>query len=181
MPHGVRMKLLKYISIFIIFITFNTSSNEVEMPQSIVAKFLSSMKDKNYNQASEYITDSDLAWLIASSKPLLNNPVFLEMHGLENLGQSEINEFNQSDIFELWSYIAWESRDKGFGSYDQKNILGYVKESENIAHVVTRGIVNKENDAEVYTLELIKNKWRLKLPRIIKGSVSVFERSFAGN
>lgn|GEM_PF-6147626 len=172
------MKLLKYVLISIVFFSFHSFSKESEIPQNVVAKFLSNMKNKNYYQASGYITDSDLTWLTKSTKPLLNNQEFLEMHGLENFNKDEIEEFNKNDIFELWSYIVWEFRDKNFGSYDPKNILGSIKENENIAHVIVRDITNQEHEAVVYTLELEKQKWRLKLPRIIKASLTIFQKSF---
>ncbi|WP_421974561.1 hypothetical protein [Pseudoalteromonas sp. SSM20] len=148
------------------------------MPQKTVSKFLSSMKDKNYKKASEYISKSDLTWLAQSTIPLLNNSEFLDMYGLEKLTESDIKELNHSDIFELWSYIAWESRDKNFGNYVPENVLGTVKENSNIAHVVVRDIASSEHEAEVYSLELVTQSWQLKLPRIIRGTLSVYEKSF---
>lgn len=173
--------MLKHISILIIFLSFNVMGNELEMPQSIVSKFLSNMKDKNYEKASEYISKSDLSWLAQSTEPLLSNSEFLEMYGLEKLTENDIKELNHGDIFELWSYIAWESRDKNFGSFVPDNVLGTVKENGNIAHVVVRDIANPEHEAVVYSLELVAKSWQLKLPRIIKGSLTIYEKSFLNN
>lgn len=173
--------MLKRSLILLAFLSFNAMGNEHKIPENVVAKFLVNMKDKNYIKASEYISKSDLIWLSQSTVPLLSNPEFLDMYGLKNLTQSDIKELDHSDIFELWSYIAWESRDKNFGSYVPENIIGSVKESNNVAHVVVRDITNQEHEAVVYSLELVTNRWQLKLPRIIKGSLVVFEKHFSAS
>ncbi|KAF7786128.1 hypothetical protein PRUB_a0597 [Pseudoalteromonas rubra] len=168
--------MLRYVLLIWLCMSFNAVSNEIDEPEIVVANFLSQMKVKDYIEASKYISDTELNWLFQVSVPLLRNPEFLGIYDLEALSQSEVKALGKSGVFELWSLLAWDARDKSFGSYQPQNILGTVREGSASAYVVVRDITHPHHEAMVYTLVLESNVWRIMLPRIIKGSVTLYER-----
>ncbi|KNC68984.1 hypothetical protein AC626_01765 [Pseudoalteromonas rubra] len=75
-----------------------------------------------------------------------------------------------------FALLVWDARDWSFGSYQAQIILGAVQEGSASAYVVVRDIIHPHHEAMVYTLVLESNVWRLMLPRIIKGSLTLYER-----
>ncbi len=142
----------------------------------VTGSFLSEMKNKAYFNASKYVSQEELSWLKGSTVQLLKDDKFLDSFELDKLSDKEINELTELESFALWSMLVWERRDKRFGSYQPANILGEVSESEMVSHVVVRDIVNPIHEAVVYTLINENGAWKIKLPRIVRGTVEIYQR-----
>ncbi|SFC11837.1 hypothetical protein [Pseudoalteromonas denitrificans] len=172
------MNPLKLSFLILLLNSLNVMAKTIESPADIVDKFLSEMKVKNYYEAAEYVAKSELLWLKEATKPLLYKKSFYEDFELEPLGEKDIKEILENDAFEFWSQLTWETRGKNFGLYEPENILGFIKEKEDIAHVVVRDLIYEERDPVVYTLVLESKQWRVKLPRIFKGTVYIYNETY---
>lgn len=168
----------KNLLFIFLFLSTPLFAKEANSPINTVSSFLESMKSKNYSTASTFILKAELKWLKQSTLPLLKNKEFIESYGIPSLDNNEISSLTDADIFELWSYIALEIRDKSFGSYAPENVLGSIRENDILAHVVVKDIINPEHETLVYTVNLEENTWKIKLPRIIKGTVTISNRVF---
>ncbi|WP_404394065.1 hypothetical protein [Pseudoalteromonas phenolica] len=170
--------MLKNLLFLFLFLSTPVFAKETNSPIHAVSSFLENMKSKNYSTASTFISKAELKWLKQSTLPLLKNKEFIESYGIQSLDDNEISSLTDGDIFELWSYIALEIRDKSFGSYVPENVLGSIRENDILAHVVVKDIINPEHEALVYTVNLEENTWKIKLPRIVKGTVTISKKIF---
>ncbi len=156
--------------------SFTALGKEQMTATEITGSFLNEMKSKNYFNAANFISKAELTWLKNSTIPLLKNTTFLDTLELEPLTEGEISELTESDIFDLWAMLAWEFRDKSFGTYKPDNIIGEVAENAKTVHVVVRDIANESHEAVVYTLVNENGLWKIKLPRIVRGAVEIYQR-----
>ncbi|GGI84665.1 hypothetical protein [Shewanella gelidii] len=170
------MKYSAKLIILIYSLSFSVLGQNQMTASDVTGFFLNEMKNKEYFNASEYVSQEELSWLKNSTIPLLKNDEFLDSFELDKLSDQGISDLTESEIFALWSMLVWERRDKSFGSFQPANVLGEVSESEKVSHVVVRDIVNPIYEAVVYTLVNENGSWKIKLPRIIRGTVTIYQR-----
>ena len=181
----------RLITIFsILLITITSSAQEQQDPETIVKEYFGHLQKKKWLDITELFSPPALDQFKQLVLPVIamdlkqGNGELTQLFFGKKLAPPEISEMSSEDFFFFVMSAIMLQVSEAKMKFDKVEILGSVKESENIVHVVGKLYIgfgqSQFTDVNVTSLEKIDGKWGLMLTSDVQNLVDELKRMVMG-
>jgi hypothetical protein len=173
-----------FVIILVIFSNFAWAENPTERAEM----YFSDIENRNYSAAAEHFDPVQLKEFREMMEfykeiPTEAQAQFIKTFFSEEQTVESIAKLSDTEFFSgLFNFIMKQAEATGGVSFDGLEILGEVKEGQNISHLVTRNRVSigelEVEAMEVVSMKKVGNEWRMMMSGKIKGLPQQIKAAF---